>query len=298
MKKVIPFTKEIQFKTMIGEITDITVEHTLKVMEENTIEGDFLVHGTYKMTEASQIEEDFDYKLPFTIEMDPKYDLMECKISISDFYFEIINEEILKVNIEVELSEITEKSILEEVRAAVEEEKIAELVREDEKEPIAEENLAVEGLSLSEETIRMQLEKVEPVDPMMKEEDFSESFMKESAPIIEDLDAPQEKEEVQPIEVLDVAPIEKVAKVVAVETKAETLVEESTSPKASVSSIFSAISNTEETFSTYHVYIVREMDTVDSIVEKYKTTREDLSHYNDLNEVKIGTKLIIPCNNE
>ena len=34
-------------------------------------------------------------------------------------------------------------------------------------------------------------------------------------------------------------------------------------------------------------------------MDKYKVTRELLQNYNDLNDIKIGSKLIIPCaNNE
>ena len=67
----------------------------------------------------------------------------------------------------------------------------------------------------------------------------------------------------------------------------------------SVGSIFSSIASNEETFSTYYVYIVRENDTLEFIMDKYKVTRELLQNYNDLNDIKIGSKLIIPCaNNE
>ena len=65
----------------------------------------------------------------------------------------------------------------------------------------------------------------------------------------------------------------------------------------SVSSIFSSIASNEETFSTYYVYIVREADTVDTILDKYQITRELLQSYNDLDDIKIGSKLIIPCTN-
>ena len=65
-----------------------------------------------------------------------------------------------------------------------------------------------------------------------------------------------------------------------------------------MSSIFNAIASSDETFVTYHVYIVRENDTVGSIIEKYKTTRDDLVAYNDLENIKIGSKVIIPCQHE
>ncbi len=49
-----------------------------------------------------------------------------------------------------------------------------------------------------------------------------------------------------------------------------------------------------ETFGTFVVYIVRQNETVNSILEKYNTTIEEMEKYNDLKNIKIGTKLIIP----
>jgi len=111
MKKIVPFSKEIPFRTMIAEVTDIEVTHDLEVDNDGKIDGSFYVRGKYKMTDASQIEESFDYDLPFTIEVDDKYDLGDCEIKINDFYFEIINEDTLKVNVELEISNVKEKEI-------------------------------------------------------------------------------------------------------------------------------------------------------------------------------------------
>ena len=47
-------------------------------------------------------------------------------------------------------------------------------------------------------------------------------------------------------------------------------------------------------YMTYRVYIVRENDTVESIIDKYNITKEELSKYNVLNNINIGDKLIIP----
>ncbi len=59
-------------------------------------------------------------------------------------------------------------------------------------------------------------------------------------------------------------------------------------------SIFSVFSNTPETYSTYSVYILREEDNLEEIIAKYKTNREILAEYNNLDDLKVGTKLIIP----
>ena len=50
----------------------------------------------------------------------------------------------------------------------------------------------------------------------------------------------------------------------------------------------------EESFRTYKVYIVRENDTLDSILEKFNVTKEELDPYNDLSKVTVGLKIIIP----
>ena len=115
MKRTIPFTKTITFRTMIAEITDIEVKHNLELKEDDEIEGDILVDGTYKMTDASQIEEEFHYKLPFAIELDPKYDTKNMEIVIGDFYFEIINEEDLKINVEIDIDGLEEKVVPQEI---------------------------------------------------------------------------------------------------------------------------------------------------------------------------------------
>ena len=57
MKQIISLEKEIAFKTMIGEISSISLEHTLKFVTDANILGDLIISGTYKMTEASTIEE-------------------------------------------------------------------------------------------------------------------------------------------------------------------------------------------------------------------------------------------------
>ena len=60
------------------------------------------------------------------------------------------------------------------------------------------------------------------------------------------------------------------------------------------------ITDDNETYGTFVVYMVRQNETVNSILEKYNTTIEELEKYNDLKNIMIGTKLIIPLlrNNE
>ena len=50
-----------------------------------------------------------------------------------------------------------------------------------------------------------------------------------------------------------------------------------------------------EGYVVYKVHIVTENDTIESIIEKYNTTKESLEAYNNLNDLKIGDKLIVPA---
>ncbi len=50
----------------------------------------------------------------------------------------------------------------------------------------------------------------------------------------------------------------------------------------------------DDEYSKYIVYIVRENDTIDTILEKYKITIDKLKEYNDLKTVQKGDKIIIP----
>ena len=53
-----------------------------------------------------------------------------------------------------------------------------------------------------------------------------------------------------------------------------------------------------DTYVTYYVYIVKEDDTLNSIMEKFNVSKEKLGIYNDLSDLKKGTKIIIPMENE
>ena len=64
-----------------------------------------------------------------------------------------------------------------------------------------------------------------------------------------------------------------------------------------IKSLFDNIDESSETYATYHVYIVRETDTVETILQKYSVTKEDIEMYNDLKEIKVGDKIIIPSFN-
>ena len=61
--------------------------------------------------------------------------------------------------------------------------------------------------------------------------------------------------------------------------------------------LFDNIYNSD-TYVTYHVYIVKEEDTLEKVLSKYEVTKEEVALYNNIEDVKPGTKLIIPSKNE
>ncbi len=228
MKKVISFKKELPFKTNISEISSISLEHTINEKENDLISGIFYVSGEYKMTETSINKESFNFEIPFDIALDSRYDTSKIKFDIDDFYYEIINADTLKVNIDVYVDGLNE---IKEKERCIEEETL-DSIKVDKKEEV----LPVKEGRDNEPTINI--------------ENVNEN----------------------------------------VNTNENINTNESVN-------LFDNISNAE-TYSTYYVYIVKDGDTIDKILEEFKVTKEELSNYNDISNIKANDKLIIPTNNE
>lgn len=222
MKKIVPFKKDIEFDSNIAEISSISLEHTLKLKEENLVSGEFIISGTYKMTEASLNVDSFEYKLPFDISIDKKYNTKNIDVDINDFYYEVINNEILSISIEVVLDGLEEKA-------------------------------------QEKEEIRMTEEKLETLE--------------------ENKEAVDTNEDLQPVSI------------------AEDSEEVNREEDNTVKSIFEGLDENER-YAVYKVHIVTENDTTESIITEYGINREDLEAYNDLSDLKIGDKLIIPSHED
>lgn len=248
MKQIISFEKEIAFKTMIGEVTSISLEHTLSFQGPSTISGDMIVSGTYKMTEASTLEEDFQYAIPVDIMLTKDLEEDNRSITIHNFTYDIRNEDTLHLYIDV-LVKGREVIELEEA-----EEEVIEPVRE-EQPKIDEEQV--------EDTTNDNKELLTDIE------------VEESQKVIDNIINTDKKEE----------PVIKNDTQEEVKTTTDTKV---------MNSIFSAFANTEETYTTYSVYLLRENDSIENIIENYGVTREELSYYNDLDNLNVGSKIIIP----
>ena len=101
MKQIIPFKKDLPFKTKVSDITSISLERKIEILDVGIVTGTFYITGDYKMNEGSINREKFSFDLPFDITLDPRYDVNSVKADIEDFYYDVINEDTLKVNIDL-----------------------------------------------------------------------------------------------------------------------------------------------------------------------------------------------------
>lgn len=328
MKKIISFEKKLDFKSMIGEVSAISLDHTLKFISENSIEGDLIISGRYKLTEASILEESFDYKIPVDILLNETLDLETSKIDIEDFYYEIENECTLVCHIEVKVEgvekieeELTEETkTLEEVEIEVSDERNTSestVLEKIDVKPLEEkEGTNKEERSSQQEIIKFEEENKEEKIPESEErsitpEESTDRNSQKPKEIQDDDDRSkkskndsQEKQEESSREcdgdLIDEKDLDCEIKK---STKGrdeimESEVKEEQNTQTEVGSLFSSFKESDETFSSYSVYIIRENETVQSLIEKYKTTKEDLENYNDLSNLSIGSKIIIPSTNE
>lgn len=233
MKQIIPFKKDLPFKTKVSEITSISLERDINVEEEGIVSGIFHITGDYKMNEGSINRETFSFDLPFDITLDPRYDIDTVSSDIEDFYYDVENEDTLKVSIDlfVEAEYLPEKE-LEEVRKVPLELELPDEIPDEIKE--------------IKDTFKEEI--IEPT-PVMIEKDFT--------------------------------------------SKVETERDDDMNMPSITADLFSNLDNTE-TYTTYYVYIVKEDDTIDKILTKYKVTKEDLELYNNIAEIKPGDKVIVP----
>lgn len=223
MKKIVPFKKDILFNSNVSEITSISLEHDLKVCDNNTISGNFTINGEYRMSDNSVNTESFNFELPCSINLDERYILDNALVDIDDFYYEVVNSNILEVNIDVSIDRLEEK----------------------------------EEIILNE--IKMPSVELEEYEDSREENTMENEILDITNDSIVENDRCIEKEDVE-----------------------------------NVTSLFDNFDDSMESYQAYRVYIVREGDTLDSIIQKYGVNKEDLEQYNDLNEINLGDKIIIP----
>lgn len=232
MQSIVPYTKEIQFKSKIFEICSISLEHEIN-SSDTEITGNFIISGDYKSHEVSVNKEAFNYKLPFHLEVTDTIDKNSLQFEITDFNYQVIGEDTLKVDIEFQVSATT-----------------IEPVKIEEREEIPE----------------IKKEVIEDIDELFHKEEI-ENASPEERPEVE------EKEEIK-------------------ENTEERLEEE----QAEV--VLDSATEKEDEYMTYHIHIVSETDTLESLVATYETDIDTLKEYNQIDVLSIGDKIIIPSKDE
>jgi LysM repeat protein len=232
MKQIIPLKKDLYFNSNISEITSISLEHNLQLGDRGLISGEININGEYKQNDLNINVEDFNHNIPFEIALADDYDLSNIKIDIDDFYYEIVNNNILRVNVDIAINGLEKNMELLEQRSY--EDLVENITLEEQTEDI------------DEITSNITLEEVKEYSNPNVRINNSKDLFKETS------------EEIK--------------------------------------SIFNDIDDNAESFAMYHVYIVKEEDTIETIMLKYNQTKDDLLKYNDLGDFKIGAKIIVPAN--
>lgn len=279
MKKLVPFTKEIEFKTMISKVTSISLEHTLRVEKDNLISGYFILEGTYKMTQASQIDEEFSYKIPVDIELDEKYDTSNITLDIDDFTYEVIDEEKMRLNITLCIDNIEEKEVVLPVEDVIEDFDTLELEDKNSGNRESKNDGVLDDLFLdTSKKVPLEFDSKKEIVEEESEQNNNDNTINNAE---------------------------------SVETSNELIYEDNASNNNTnndtnkpqmvnnnVSSIFSSFKDNIETYKTYSVYIMKEEDTIDVVLQKYGVTREELEEYNDMSDIKTGSKIIVPSSSK
>ncbi len=245
MKQVIPFYKEIVFEKQIANITSISLEHNEKVIDSE-VSGEFIIYGEYKTHNDTTEKETFRFKLPFTALIPDDVDLETINVDITDFKYEQIDSDVLRVDIDFllegkELERFKDNQMLED--------EILEKLEEEEKIDYLDE----------------QIDNILNVEENDDERDFNLDILSNN-----DVNVTLN----EPEKVTDVVPLKEDDKVI----------QEQTQVKEEV----------KEEYITYHVHVVTSNDSVESIMKMYNANLDTLKEYNDIKELKVGDKVIIP----
>lgn len=183
MNCIIPFTKDVKFKSNIAEILSVSLEHDYTANETEVL-GNFTISGEYKVHEVSVNKEHFEYVLPFSVNMTNKIDTNSVNFEVQDFTYEVIDNDTLRVNIEYSINadELKEEEpLFKQVEEPTLDNLLDEIDREVEEEPKEEIN---EERDISEEAKDTILNNINDSDDVyvtyhiheMKETDTVESI--------------------------------------------------------------------------------------------------------------------------
>ncbi len=314
MRKVISFDKELEFKTMIGEITSISLDQDLSFQDESTVSGELVVSGKYKLTAASRLEDDFLFHLPMEIVLTERLDSKTRNVTIEDFRYEVEDNDILLCHIDLLVEGV---EIIDDIESDSSDSDIRETTGSSASEIVDSSHDAGIKSELSEEELR-PVEATDIVTPI--ESTFSTPAVssQREEPFMDIVPAISSNASDKSIDVdVDISVNNNVTDTADTNTNVNTNTNINSSAIANsssnamietadtkdlkdqdesdgVGSLFSSFKDSDETFATYSVYIFRANDTIEMIMDKYQVTKEELESYNDLSSLTIGSKVIIP----
>lgn len=314
MRKVISFDKELEFKTLIGEITSISLDQDLSFQDDSTVSGELVVSGKYKLTAASRLEDDFLFHLPMEIVLTERLDSKTRNVTIEDFRYEVEDNDILLCHIDLLVEGV---EIIDDIESDSSDSDIRETTGSSASEIVDSSHDAGIKSELSEEELR-PVEATDIVTPI--ESTFSTPVVsnEREEPFMDIVPAISSNASDKSIDVdVDISVNNNVTDTADTNTNVNTNTNINSSAIANssstamietvdtkdlkdqdesdgVGSLFSSFKDSDETFATYSVYIFRANDTIEMIMDKYQVTKEELESYNDLSSLTIGSKVIIP----
>ena len=120
MNLIIPFEKKVKFDTPISEICSISLEHEI-TKNDGEILGNFLITGTYKEHELSINKTDFNFTLPFSVELTTRVDLSSLDMSIDNFTYDLNGSDLdIKIDYVIEAQDLKEEPVFERVEQDIE----------------------------------------------------------------------------------------------------------------------------------------------------------------------------------
>ena len=147
MNLIIPFEKKVKFDTPISEICSISLEHEI-TKNDGEILGNFLITGTYKEHELSINKTDFNFTLPFSVELTTRVDLSSLDMSIDKFTYDLNGSDLdIKIDYVIEAQDLKEEPVFERVEQDIEP---ITLIEEEKEKIIDEENEIKEEINTNE----------------------------------------------------------------------------------------------------------------------------------------------------
>lgn len=268
MKKVYNFKKEVPLNENVSSITSISLDTTFEEIE-NGFKGVFLIEGNYKTHELSLNKKEFKYELEFNEEIEGLCE-GSLNLEVEDFTYELDgNNLVIDIDYEVDYEEETIKDEFdkEEFERFLEEHEVdvVNINNEDEEEQNEVrliEEVEVKPEILEETTEEIIEEKLTPAEEIEECELINEENEKKESTGQRDVNIISKDDEEDATDVI-LKTIDK-----------------------------------EEKYITYHVYVCEEDDTFESISEKFKTTKDEIREYNDIDDIEYGRKIIIPVKDE